>query len=113
MKRISRLGVWLCGLPLSFPPASSQALVERGKYLVEHLAHCGDCHTRLMPEGKRYTANVLKGAHSQLTTPRHHFRRSFMESVAGTRICEVFEDGYRAGRTTIPAAHAGIQTAAG
>jgi len=69
MKRVSSLGIWLCGLLLSLPPASSQALVDRGKYLVEHVAHCGDCHTRLMPERKPDTANALKGAHGQLTTP--------------------------------------------
>ena len=69
MKRVSRLGIWLCGLPLSFPPASSQALVEREKYLVEHVAHCVDCHTRLLPEGKPDTANALQGVYSQLTTP--------------------------------------------
>ena len=110
MKRVSRLGIWLCGLPLSFPPASSQALVEREKYLVEHVAHCVDCHTRLLPEGKPDTANALQGVYSQLTTPDITSAGAY--GKRGGRSREIFEDGCRTGRTTGPAPHAGIQTPA-
>src|SRR5690242_4485584 len=35
--------------------------VERGKYLVEDVAMCGDCHTPMV-EGKADAAKLLKGS---------------------------------------------------
>jgi mono/diheme cytochrome c family protein len=69
MKTVSWPGIWLWELLLLFSTASSQPLADRGNYLVDHVAHCGDCHTRLTPEGRRDWTNALKGTHGRVTTP--------------------------------------------
>jgi fructose 5-dehydrogenase cytochrome subunit len=40
----------------------SNAQVERGKYLVVEVAHCGDCHTPMNEKGEPVQAKWLKGA---------------------------------------------------
>ena len=42
--------------------AADSAQIEQGKYLVEEVAKCGDCHTPMGEGGKPDTANALKGA---------------------------------------------------
>lgn len=42
--------------------AADSAQIAQGKYLVEEVARCGDCHTPMGPDGKPETANALKGA---------------------------------------------------
>ena len=42
--------------------ASSTASVARGKYLVESVALCGDCHTPRSPKGEPIQEQWLKGA---------------------------------------------------
>jgi len=41
----------LLGLLAAVTPASSETLVERGRYLVETVGACGNCHTPRGPEG--------------------------------------------------------------
>lgn len=61
------MGIWIGGLLLPAVPMGAQTLVERGKYLVERVAHCGDCHTPLTPNGKADASRLLKGAKTQYT----------------------------------------------
>jgi mono/diheme cytochrome c family protein len=53
-----------CGflLALAIWPASGQTnTVERGKYLVNDVAMCGDCHTPRLPNGQFDQSRWLKG----------------------------------------------------
>lgn len=43
-------------------PADNSAEVERGRYIVEQLAKCGDCHTQALPNGEPDKSHWLKGA---------------------------------------------------
>jgi mono/diheme cytochrome c family protein len=58
--------VWskLAGKSFSSPPKAPQSGVERGRYLVEHVAFCGDCHTprnsMLIPQPVLYLAGAKK-----------------------------------------------------
>ena len=61
MSTILWLGVSICGLALSAVPMCAQTLVERGKYLVEKVGHCGDCHTPQGADGKPDATRLLKG----------------------------------------------------
>jgi Cytochrome c len=42
--------------------ASSRSAVARGKYIVENVAMCGDCHTSRDPDGNSDRAHRLQGA---------------------------------------------------
>jgi mono/diheme cytochrome c family protein len=42
--------------------ADSASAVERGRYLVEEVAKCGDCHTPFNEKGEPDRSNWLKGA---------------------------------------------------
>lgn len=44
------------------PSASEQAKLERGKYLVEEVGRCQECHTPTLPDGTFDRANWMKGA---------------------------------------------------
>ncbi len=48
-------------LLIAYLPASAAGNAERGKYLVEEVAKCGDCHTPMGPEGSD-REKWLKGA---------------------------------------------------
>jgi len=43
-------------------PASQSAKVERGKYLVDQVALCGDCHTPRTEKGEPIKEKYLKGS---------------------------------------------------
>lgn len=45
----------------STPDAGPQASVERGRYLVDHVAACGDCHTPRLETGAPDPARYLAG----------------------------------------------------
>jgi mono/diheme cytochrome c family protein len=47
----SRCSGVLLGLALFAAPVHAESKAERGKYLVEEVAKCGDCHTPMGPEG--------------------------------------------------------------
>ncbi|HEY2990647.1 MAG TPA: cytochrome c [Candidatus Binatia bacterium] len=53
------------GRSFTSSPKAPQSGVERGRYLVEHVAFCGDCHTPRnfigAPERKLYLAGAKKG----------------------------------------------------
>jgi cytochrome c len=54
--RLSYFFYFLCALPLL-----AETPLERGKYLVENVAMCADCHTPMV-NGARDTAKHLKGS---------------------------------------------------
>ena len=39
--------LWIAALALAIAPAAAQTPLERGKYLVEGILTCGNCHTPL------------------------------------------------------------------
>ena len=43
--------LWIAALALAIAPAAAQTPVERGKYLVEGILTCGNCHTPRGPGG--------------------------------------------------------------
>lgn len=54
------LPITICfGLPMM---AAQMSRLERGKYLVEEVAKCGDCHTPKGPDGQLDRSRWLKGA---------------------------------------------------
>jgi mono/diheme cytochrome c family protein len=59
----------MVGLLIPIIPVCAQTPVERGKYLVEHVAHCGDCHTPTTPQGKPDMTKWLKGVNGRISTP--------------------------------------------
>jgi mono/diheme cytochrome c family protein len=54
----------LVNVKMSFaePPATSAAKIARGKYLVESVAHCGECHSPHNEKGEPVPGKQLKGA---------------------------------------------------
>lgn len=61
---LSSRWAWMPALLLGFFPGPVRAgdPVERGRYLVEEVGKCGDCHTPLTTEGAPDAARRLKGA---------------------------------------------------
>src|SRR5262245_54800624 len=43
--------------------AGPTASVDRGKYLVDHVAACGDCHTPLVPNPQNPQGPPIRGAY--------------------------------------------------
>ena len=44
------------------PPPTAAAKIARGKYLVENVAHCGDCHSPHNEKGEPVSGKELRGA---------------------------------------------------
>ncbi len=61
-------GAWIAGLAFLAISLRAETLAERGKYLVERVAHCGDCHTPVTAAGRPDAAKLLKGAKTAYTT---------------------------------------------
>jgi len=60
---ILALGLVVAGYGFSFAQsAASAAKVARGKYLVENIAHCGDCHSPHDAKGEAIRGKELRGA---------------------------------------------------
>ncbi len=55
------LSVFLAGAGVGW--AAESGAIAYGKYLVEEVAKCGDCHTRRTAAGALDASNRLKGAH--------------------------------------------------
>src|SRR5687768_12765128 len=55
--------------PPSDNPAQAESPVDRGKYLVHHVAMCVMCHTPKTNEGKLITAQLLRGAPMPVESP--------------------------------------------
>jgi mono/diheme cytochrome c family protein len=53
------LSLWLVGFMC--PAADAQDPVAYGKYLVEEVARCADCHTPEAADGSRDASKVMKG----------------------------------------------------
>jgi len=54
--------MWIASvMALMAPYGRAESAEERGKYLVDEVAKCGDCHTPMV-EGKPDTSKYLKGA---------------------------------------------------
>jgi mono/diheme cytochrome c family protein len=63
----SRLILLLLGIVTTVPvsaatPAAPEALLNRGRYLVEGIGLCADCHTPRNEKGEFVTAHALRGA---------------------------------------------------
>ena len=50
------------GILKAAPPAANAAKIERGKYLVENVGMCGDCHTPHNEKGEPIREKWLEGA---------------------------------------------------
>lgn len=62
-KLVALLGTLAVGGIVSFAADSPEATVERGRYLVEEVAKCQDCHTpRMMNSNDLIKSQWLKGA---------------------------------------------------
>jgi mono/diheme cytochrome c family protein len=57
--------------PSASPQSQQQSDVERGKYLVEEVAECGECHTPRDAQGNVDTHAWLQGAPIWITPVRH------------------------------------------
>jgi hypothetical protein len=51
------------------PPTRTDALIERGKYLVMHVAMCVQCHTSRDEHGALDWSHFLRGAPMPVTSP--------------------------------------------
>ena len=69
-----------CGLVMAVSGAclmqASDAEVERGKYLVNEVARCGDCHTPSLDNGQPDESQTLKGTmlNFKSTVPVPHWK---------------------------------------
>lgn len=64
---MTRAVIWasacLClSLTATICSAANAAQINHGRYLVEEVAKCGDCHTPMLPSGQPNTTKWLKGA---------------------------------------------------
>ena len=48
--------------PVATASQASPVKVQRGKYLVVEVAHCGDCHTPMNEKGEPVTGKWMQGA---------------------------------------------------
>jgi alcohol dehydrogenase (quinone), cytochrome c subunit len=57
-------GAWFAraGEPPAAPAGGEDALVKRGEYLVNEVAHCSHCHTPRGDQGRPDRARLLQGA---------------------------------------------------
>src|SRR3982751_5472108 len=70
-----RFGRWCtAALALAASPLFAQAPLERGKYLVEGILTCGNCHTPRGPKGVLDTANRHAGGPQVWDTAEYHVR---------------------------------------
>ena len=63
------LGLALVALRLPADAADSPTLVENGRYLVDSILACGNCHTPKSPDGSPIPEKDLSGAGLRFTTP--------------------------------------------
>src|SRR3954467_10663193 len=62
--------LWIAAVALAITPATAQTPVERGKYLVEGILTCGNCHTPRGPGGVLDVARRHAGSPApQIDTP--------------------------------------------
>ena len=63
MRRITLISSVMAALtlPVFTTPAFSSGLVSHGRYLVERVAMCGDCHTPRGPRGEFLPEKLLQG----------------------------------------------------
>jgi mono/diheme cytochrome c family protein len=58
---LSLAPVWFSASPLRAQPAPNDAQIQRGKYLVENVAMCADCHTPRDDKGQFDHSQWLQG----------------------------------------------------
>src|SRR2546421_12161076 len=68
--------LWLATLALAATNVGAQAPLERGKYLVEGILTCGNCHTPRGPKGVLDTANRHAGGPQVWETAEYTVRPS-------------------------------------
>lgn len=56
-----RIGLVIAGLVALAGPASAQTPLERGKYLMESIVACGNCHTQQTPQGPLQNMELAGG----------------------------------------------------
>jgi mono/diheme cytochrome c family protein len=60
MKQATAVALWLVSIAA---PAYAEMPIERGRYLVESLAACGNCHTPRGPDGPQMDKYLAGGEH--------------------------------------------------
>jgi mono/diheme cytochrome c family protein len=63
------MGVVLAALRVPADAAGSPSLVEHGRYLVNSILACGNCHTQKSPAGAPINEKALGGGGTSFTTP--------------------------------------------
>ena len=80
------IGLWkiAAALPDKFTPTAGESnSYNRGKYLVEHVAHCGECHTprtslfQTLDQTRRFEGTVLNGQNVPAITSAKLKRKGF------------------------------------
>src|ERR671934_15186 len=66
-----RSKLWIAIVALAITPAAAQTPVERGKYLVEGILTCGNCHTPRGPGGVLDTSKRHAGGPQVWETPQY------------------------------------------
>jgi cytochrome c553 len=99
MKKIPFLLFFLCALPLF---AQSNALVERGKYLVT-VGGCGDCHTPKNASFEPDSTRLLSGAPSNAPAPSKPKKGEVVSAAGSTAFHGPWGISYAANLTPDPA----------
>src|SRR5919201_6717915 len=71
-----RSTLWIAIVALAMTPAAAQTPVERGKYLVEGILTCGNCHTPRGPGGVLDTKRAYSGGPQEWDTPWYKVKGS-------------------------------------
>jgi Cytochrome c len=90
MALLNRIAWCLAGaamMTLSLPAADSDK-VERGRYLVEEVAKCQECHTPFTEDGKIDRSKWMKGAtlNVQPITPIQGWHKTSPDLTPGSRL---------------------------
>ena len=64
-------GLWVAALALATVTAGAETPVERGKYLVEGILTCGNCHSPRAPGGAIDAARLYSGGPQTWDTPEY------------------------------------------
>ena len=95
---------WACVVTLAQPsaPAVSAEQIQRGKYLVEHVAMCIQCHTPRTAQGALDHTRLFQGAPIPIPTPFPMQPWAFAApKIAGLPGWTVYLDDNRNGQTDL------------
>src|SRR5260370_4927634 len=95
--------LWLAALALAIAPAAAQtpphSPIDRGKYLVEGILTCGNCHTPRGPKGVLDTANRHAGGPQVWETAEYKVRPS---NIAPDKDTGIGGCGPELGKAAVP-----------